>query len=289
MYKMEAKLMLRIIGFLLFLMTLLSAGCATPRATKVPMDTVLYAQPDAIHQTLLIFLPGIRGDGTEYARKGFVQAVRTRNLPVDLLAADAHFGYYAERNLIERLRADVIAPAKAEGYKNIWFVGTSLGGFGSLLYSSQYPDDITGMVVLAPYLGSADVIAEISAAGGLKRWQPGSSVQTDAERRLWAWLKNYAVPDNGLPPLYLGYGRDDKFAAADALLASVLPPRHVDIVSGGHNWSTWKTLWDRMLDAEFLNVSARRYGRQARNYCGAPPLSPRGQSREFFASLLEGP
>jgi pimeloyl-ACP methyl ester carboxylesterase len=250
--------MLRIIGFLLPLMMLFSAGCATPRAAKAPMDRVLYAQSNAIHETLLIFLPGIRGDGTEYARKGFVQAVRSRNLPVDLLAADAHFGYYAERSLIERLRADVIAPAKAEGYKNIWLVGTSLGGFGSLLYSSEYPDDITGMVVLAPYLGSADVIAEISAAGGLKRWQPGSSVQTDAERRLWAWLKNYATPDHGLPRLYLGYGRDDKFAAAGALLASVLPPTHVNVVPGKHDWRTWKTLWNRALDAGFLSVGRRR-------------------------------
>ncbi len=243
---------------LLIAFILLSAGCATERVAEAPIETVLYAQRDATHETLLIFLPGIRGNGSEYAKKGFVQAVRSRNLPVDLLAANAHFGYYAKRNLIERLRADVIAPARAQGYKNIWFVGTSLGGFGSLIYSSEHPDDITGMVVLAPYLGNADVIAEISAAGGLKHWRPEPGFEHDAERRLWKWLKKYVASDNGLPQLYLGYGRGDKFAPANALLASVLPPQHVDVVSGGHNWSTWKTLWDRALNAEFFSTSARR-------------------------------
>lgn len=246
-------------AYLLVLSILLSAGCAAPRAAKTPMETQLHAPRDATHETLLIFLPGIRGNGTEYAKKGFVEAVRSRHLPVDLLTADAHFGYYVKRNLIERLRADVIAPARARGYKNIWFVGTSLGGFGSLIYSSEYPDDITGMVVLAPYLGGVDVIAEIEAAGGLERWRPGPGFEQDPHRKLWAWLKKYAEPDNGLPQLYLGYGRDDKFAPGNALLAGILPPQHVDVVPGGHNWSTWKTLWDWALNAAFFSGGARRH------------------------------
>ena len=309
LYKREPKLMLRLIGVLAPLI-LFNAGCATERVAKAPMDTVFYGQRDAARDTLLILLPGIRGDGSEYAKKGFVRAVRSRNLTVDLLTVDAHFGYYAKRNVVERLRADVIAPARAQGYKNIWLIGISLGGFGSLIYSSEYPDDITGMVVLAPYLGRTEVIAEISQAGGLKHWQPGPSAKSDPERRLWAWLKNYAAPANALPRLYLGYGRGDKFAQANALLASVLPPQHVDVVSGGHNWSTWKTLWTWVLDVQRFSISAWcdeaypcrmvfRHWRQARVSARFAPggedrlgvtavrhYSSDGAKPAFFASLL---
>ena len=53
--------------------------------------------------------------------------------------------------MVDRLKEDVINPAKEKGYTKIWLVGISLGGLGSLLYAMEHPSDIEGMLVLAPY------------------------------------------------------------------------------------------------------------------------------------------
>jgi hypothetical protein len=52
-------------------------------------------------------------------------------------------------------------------------------------------------------------------------------------------------------PLYLGYGRDDRFALAYGLLAQTLSPDAVQVVPGGHDWQTWLTLWGQFLDSKF--------------------------------------
>lgn len=143
----------------------------------------------------------------------------------------------------------MITPAKANGYERIWLVGFSLGGLGSLLYSMHYPDDIQGMLVIAPFLGDSDLIEEISRASGPLNWEPGATQEEDGVRRMWHWLKNYRDPNNELPVLHLGYGRWDKFATAQDMLASILPPDHVHVISGWHNWRTWRKLWKQSLDA----------------------------------------
>jgi hypothetical protein len=41
----------------------------------------------------------------------------------DLVAVDAHLGYYYKRTIIDRLREDVLVPAKVQGYRRIVVVG----------------------------------------------------------------------------------------------------------------------------------------------------------------------
>ncbi len=67
---------------------------------------------------------------------------------------------------------DVVLPARAAGYDTIWLAGTSLGGIGALLYLRDHPDDLAGVLALAPYLGEEGVIREIERAGGPASWQP---------------------------------------------------------------------------------------------------------------------
>jgi hypothetical protein len=55
----------------------------------------------------------------------------------------------------------------------------------------------------------------------------------------------------GAPPLYLGYGQEDRFSAAHALLAGELPADAVDVIAGGHDWRTWTNLWENFLDSRF--------------------------------------
>ncbi len=237
---------------LLALVAALGAGCAGAPVAKAPMDSVTYAQPQAHNRQLFVFLPGIRSTPEDYVEQGFIDAVRSRGLPIDMIAVDAHLGYYTVRNLVERLKTDVIRRAQEQGYQRIWLVGTSLGALGSLIYAMEYPADVQGLFLLGPFLGDPEIVDEISEAGGLRDWRPDMGLGLEDERKLWAWLKGYEKRDNGLPSLYLGYGRNDRFAEAAAVLAAVLPPDRVYVIPGRHRWRTWKKLWDKALDDAFF-------------------------------------
>ncbi|MDR6856188.1 serine aminopeptidase domain-containing protein [Variovorax guangxiensis] len=122
-------------------------------------------------RTLLIILPGRGMTLRELEKEGFVSAIRSLDLAVDVLRVDAHLGYYRDRSILERLRADVIAPAQAQGYRSIWLAGISMGGVGALRYAEVHPADVQGIVVLAPYLGEPAASQAILEAGGLLRWK----------------------------------------------------------------------------------------------------------------------
>jgi len=201
-------------------------------------------------RVLLVMLPGTRDVPEDFVEHGFVEAIRNRGLPVDVVAVDAHMEYYAEHSILDRLAADVIIPARKHGYARIWLMGISLGGFGSVAYAREHATEIEGMILLAPYLGPQSLIAEVERAGGLGGWQPGEILRDDEERRVIAWLGEYRVKDPTLPAIYLGYGSHDRFIEAAELLAQRLPAERVVTVKGGHDWPTWTRLWARVLDLE---------------------------------------
>lgn len=225
------------------------AGCGfLPRPAVLPMPTLLdRAICPGPADTLLVLLPGRGMLISEFADEGFIDAVRGQRLAVDVLRADAHIAYYDDQHIAPRLREDVVAPAQARGYRRIWLVGISLGGLGALAYANERPTDLAGVVVLAPYLGEPPVIAEIGGAGGLRQWEltPAGAASDDPGRRLWRSLKPYAMqpdpPDK--PPLYLGYGLDDRLAPGHRLLAAALPGERVATTPGGHDWPQWRRLW----------------------------------------------
>jgi len=240
-------------------------GCyPSYRPTTVPIDTIRYDAPGGPHQELMVFLPGYGDKPSAIEKHGLVTAARARGLTADIVAVDAHLGYYQEGTLFTRLREDVIGPAKAGGYKNIWFVGTSLGAYGAILYAIRHPQDITGVVLLGPFLGEKKTIDEIRQAGGLQQWDPGEvgdKTREDWEKQIWLWLKlrqkqdDFRLWSKGceqekgcLPKIYLGYGKFDRFSRGQDLLASILPPEHVVALFGGHDWMTWGRAWDIILD-----------------------------------------
>jgi pimeloyl-ACP methyl ester carboxylesterase len=231
---------------------LLTGGCFP--AGKIPMDTIyFYRSKTSPNHTLLVFLPG-RGDTVQsFEKNGFVDAARTAGIDSDMLGVEAHEEYYRDNTVFVRLKEDVIIPAKKQGYKDIWMVGISMGGLGAILYDTEYPGDLRGVFALAPFLGNNTIVDEISQAGGLARWQPHAVADGNREDSIiWSRLKNYVTPEKNAGRIYLGYGNDDRFVTTNRYFGNILPPEQVVSVPGGHDWPTWRLLWD------MLTTRARR-------------------------------
>jgi pimeloyl-ACP methyl ester carboxylesterase len=172
-----------------------------------------------------------------------------------MIAVNAHLGYYRNGSIFTRLKEDVIDPARASGYDHIWLIGNSLGGYGSLAYAKEYSEDISGMLLLGPFLGDKGLIEEIRASGGLQSWS-GQVVlgepKEDWVKYLWVWLNDCTRQKACSSKIHLGYGRGDRFSGGQGFLASLLPPEQVVAVDGGHDWSTWKKLWRIFLDRDIF-------------------------------------
>jgi pimeloyl-ACP methyl ester carboxylesterase len=212
---------------------------------------------------LLVMLPGAYSRPPEFIDEGFVAAVRSRGIAADIAIVDAHLGYFNDRSVLTRLHEDVVQPARAMGYAQIWLVGISLGGFAALGYAARYENEVDGLVVLAPYLGRRQLLDEIDAAGGPMAWRRSPHApptDDEPERRVWEWLTAPASQAIGAAtataterlPVYLGYGRDDRFVAAHRQLARVLPTERCADTPGGHDWTPWRTLWSQWLDRGLL-------------------------------------
>jgi pimeloyl-ACP methyl ester carboxylesterase len=204
------------------------------------------AEPGAVAPTQMIWLPGAYHAAQDFLNEGFPDAVRNRKIPLDLTFVDLEMQHLDDRATLERLRRDIVLPA-LEAATSVWLGGISLGGLLALDYASSYPDEFTGLCLLAPYLGNRMLTREIAAAPGLLAWDPKELAEADEERRIWRYIKRRP----GWRSLYLGFGQDDRFSAAHRLLAAVLPADSVDVVAGGHEWRTWTKLWENFLDSRF--------------------------------------
>lgn len=230
----------------------LLGGCSVlPLGTAVPMPQLREPAVSAQRaETLVVMLPGRFDRPQDFVREGLVADLKQQRADVDVLMVDAHLGYYLDRSVLVRLRQDVIRPARRQGYKQVWLAGISLGGFGALGYTARHGQEegseIDGVLALAPYLGSDDVIDAMATAGGARRWLKSSQRlrANELEQDLWHWL---AEPPAGAPPVFLGFGRADRMNDAHRLAAGLLPTGRVMQVEGGHDWAPWRSLWQQWL------------------------------------------
>lgn len=202
---------------------------------------------DQRSDTLLVLLPPSLSSIDDFYNQGFVDAVRQRKLPVDLMLADIAAQHVIDNTVASTLYTGVLQPARDEGYSAIWLAGISIGGFSALYCAARHADLLAGLYLIAPYPGTGDVLAEIRAAGGGAAWCQQQTSVLD-ERIWWQWLGHEALKPERTTPVYLGTGLDDRFLSGQRLLADMLPDSHSHLVSGGHQWATWKALWDDWLD-----------------------------------------
>jgi pimeloyl-ACP methyl ester carboxylesterase len=199
----------------------------------------------------IILLPAAFAQPEDFRHEGFVTAVRERGLEIDLVFAGLELAHVSDRSMLGRLREEIILPARAQGCA-VWLGGISLGAYLALCLAAQHGDELAGLCLFAPYLGSRIVTGEVERAG-VRRWSPGEIAPEDDERRVWRYIQSLR---EGALPVHLGLGAQDRFAARHQLLAGALAPTDVDVVAGGHDWPTWRTLWGRFLERRFAPRAA---------------------------------
>jgi pimeloyl-ACP methyl ester carboxylesterase len=191
---------------------------------------------------IVMLTPAFASAG-DFVEAGFASAVRTRGLPIDLTFAAPQAQHVTDESLTAQVW-DLIGPA-ASGTRT-WLGGISLGGYLALGAAQLNPGALSGLCLLAPYLGSHIVVSEVARAG-LAAWESKPLAADEDERRIWRFIRSR--PAN--LPIHLGLGREDRFAGRHRVLAEALPPEEVDTVPGGHDWLTWHRLWENFLDARF--------------------------------------
>jgi pimeloyl-ACP methyl ester carboxylesterase len=197
----------------------------------------------------LIMLPAAFAVPEDFVAEGFVRAVRARALDIDLVFAGLELEHVTDRSMLVRLRQHTILPARARGCA-VWLGGISLGAYLALSLAERHPGELAGLCLFAPYLGSRIAAAEVERAG-VGAWANAELGADDEEGRVWRFVCSLR---GGPLPVYLGLGREDRFARRHQLMAAALAPQDVDVIPGGHDWPTWRSLWERFLDARFARA-----------------------------------
>jgi pimeloyl-ACP methyl ester carboxylesterase len=207
-------------------------------------STVDLAHSGRSAPTLVVMLPPAYSGPEDFVRAGFVAAAHERRLEIDLVFVALELQHVADRTLLTALWQEVLLPASVEG-RALWLGGISFGAYLALACAERHPGDLAGLCVLAPWLGTHLVTGEIARARDVHAWLPGEAAEDDEERRVWRFIKTQG---SGALPIHLGMGREDRFAERHRLMAAALKPDSVDVVPGGHDWPTWKRLWERFLE-----------------------------------------
>jgi len=236
--------------------SVLTSACAALRPARQPIPVVSYPASPTPAPCLLVLLPGRWDRVGDFERRGFVADARSTGIAADIVAVDAHLGYYRRGTILKRLRADVLQPARARGYAAVWLVGISMGGSGAILYDLNHPGEVDGIFLIAPFLGGEEIVDEVAAAGGARAWGDAGVAGKPFERDLWRWARRLARQEGAVPPVFLGYGTSDDFAPAHRLLAEVLAQERVFAETGGHDWVPWRSAWRRFLASPALSGCA---------------------------------
>lgn len=221
----------------------LSGGCSLviPKAA-VPMP-LTFASPRQAAPRLMVLLPG-RGDRmATFREQGFFDLATDyleANRDVALVAADAHIGYYRDRQVMVRLEEDLLGRFPES---RLTVVGVSLGGLGAVMLGRRHPARIQELFLIAPYLGDRSFVERVAAGPISERSGDG-----DLERELvavWRFLLDRDARAGIV--VTVGIGDRDRFIEAARLLERRAPDITVHTVSGKHQWSAWRTLFQGWL------------------------------------------
>ncbi|MDE2070044.1 MAG: hypothetical protein KGJ04_02115 [Gammaproteobacteria bacterium] len=160
-----------------------------------------------------------------------------------MLLTGATFEYYLHGSMGQRLHSEIVLPAHAQGHRQIWLTGASMSGMGALLYERRFLADVSGLVLLAPYMGESRLLNTIAAAGGPGQWHPGtppaSINRKNYQTELWRVVQRWARHPKTARHVWLATGSRDRLLPAAKLMAPLLPAGHFLELPGGHSWKVW--------------------------------------------------
>lgn len=185
----------------------------------------------------LVWLPGAAMVAGDIVARGYEAVAAAQGLAIDLMAVDLQAARMDGADALEPLVAQQLRPARATGVR-ICLAGISLGGWQAVLCAQRWPDAVDALCLLSPYPGERGVWRRIEAAGGLDAWVP-PAVADDPVFDTWAFWRR---PPATLP-VWMGYGRRDRFADGMARMAARLPAAAVQVIDGDHDWACWDALW----------------------------------------------
>lgn len=206
------------------------------------------ASPERRAPSLLVLLPGALQTPETLLAEGMVAAVRARALALDLMLVDPGLRTIDEAtdgSVAGRLES-LLAPAR-RNYRSLWLGGISLGGFMALAHAARHPGRVDGLFLLSPYPGNRLLTNAIEAAGGPVAWDAtGAANEADDEENVWRWLARNGLA--GQPEIHFAHASADRYAGGQRLMAQLLPPQRVELIDGGHDWPSWRKLWNNFLD-----------------------------------------
>ena len=233
---------------------LLGGGFSKPDPTKPLATAWYYAKAAEQGQRLFVFLPGRRDRASDFVRHGFVAIAQRRVPGLDCVAVDATICYYFDGSVADRLHREIVRPVRALAYHEIWLVGVSMGGLGAFFHERMHPGEITGFILLAPFVGEdRKLFKEIDAAGGAEAWaaaQPAGAVQGNKDtyqRDLWHFLGRLPRGLESRPQIWVAYGDHDRLLPGIERLTAVIPSERVVRLAGEHTWKVWQAGFDKIL------------------------------------------
>jgi len=248
---------------LISLLASLISGCFgfPPPTGPIPVRDIRSTTGD--HTRLVIVMPG-RGDDLDALEQSGMAAAIQRAMPdADVMFVEATIAYYMDGKLVSRLHEQVIRPARDRGYREIWLSGASMGGLGVLMYEHDHPGELTGLVLMAPYMGPGSLQKEIRDAGGLAAWDPGPRPpaldRDNVAHENWRVVQSWQADKERAQQIWLICGQDDRLRNAADIIATALPADHVLRPEGGHRWTVWSpAAGEALARAQRITSSASR-------------------------------
>ena len=194
----------------------------------------------------IVLLPAALTSPDDFITHGFAEAIDASGLDVDFLIPDLHADCYLRSTVVEMLD-NMLRTHVLNRYASFWLVGISLGGYGVMQHarlSEMALPSLHGRFLIAPYLGSREIVNAVNASGGSPAWLGDASDMPDAP--LWQWLQRQvdtALADS----LCVGCGTEDRFALSSRLLETLVPNQQVFSTAGDHSFGPWRTLWAQWL------------------------------------------
>lgn len=208
----------------------------------IPTHWIDAPRPGPIRR-LVIVLPGRGDDLRTLLDFGIAAAIQRSQPDFDVVLVEATLSYYMDGKFVSRLHEQIVVPARQRGYGEIWLAGASMGGMGVIFYEQAYPGELSGLLLLAPYMGQEYLIKEITAAGGVANWEPGPKPlevnRSNSAREQWRVVKSWVHNPTLRNRVWLVCGDSDWLRPAADLIGAVLPRGQYITPAGGHAWKVW--------------------------------------------------